>query len=131
MSRVPQTTGDAPSCQRPQGRTLPYSLTPCASLLQCLFASNNNYWRGRIWGPQVALVWLGLRRYDALPEARAARKVLVAQALRLELQDWRLFRQVAENYNGVMGAGEDVNSADPFYSWGALLGHVALLEAGF
>ena len=92
---------------------------------------DNDYWRGRIWGPQVALVWLGLRRYDALPEARAARHVLVAQALRLELQEWRLFRQVTENYNGLFGAGEDVNSADPFYTWGALLGHIALLEAGY
>jgi mevalonate kinase len=55
----------------------------------------------------------------------------VAQALRLELQEWRLFRQVTENYNGIFGAGEDVNSADPFYTWGGLLGHVALLEAGF
>jgi hypothetical protein len=92
---------------------------------------DNNYWRGRIWGPQVALVWLGLRRYDALPAARAARAVLVAQALRLELQEWRLFRQVTENMNGVFGAGEDVANADPAYTWGALLGHVALLDAGF
>jgi len=92
---------------------------------------DNNYWRGRIWGPQVALVWLGLRRYDAVPAARAARAELVAQALRLELQEWRLFRQVTENMNGIFGAGEDVANADPFYTWGALLGHVALLDAGF
>ena len=143
----------------------------------------DNYWRGRIWGPQVALVYLGLLRYDALPEARAARGVLVRQALRLELQDWRLFREVNENYNGIFGTGEGGN-ADPFYrawacgeregrglrslcscskpphfpappalflprqlnlptahthrllflsraDWGALLGHVSLLEAGF
>ena len=91
---------------------------------------DNNYWRGRIWGPQVALVWLGLRNYDAVPEARAARGVLVAQALKLELQEWRLFRQVSENMNGVFGVGEDVGNADPFYHWGALLGHISLLEAG-
>jgi len=94
---------------------------------------SNDYWRGRIWGPQVALVWLGLRRpeYAAVPEVQAARAVLVQQALRLELQEWRLFRQVTENMNGIFGAGEDVGNADPFYTWGALLGHVALLEAGF
>jgi hypothetical protein len=79
--------------------------------LPCLFGCNsverrddsffeNDYWRGRIWGPQVALVWMALQRYDAVPEARAARGVLVRQALRLELQDWRLFRQVNENHNG-------------------------------
>ena len=85
--------------------------------LPCLFGCNsverrddsffeNDYWRGRIWGPQVALVWMALQRYDAVPEARAARGVLVRQALRLELQDWRLFRQVNENHNGcVQSAG--------------------------
>jgi hypothetical protein len=79
----------------------------------------NDYWRGRIWGPQVALVYLALLRYDAVPEARAARGVLVRQALRLELQEWRLFRQVTENHNGVFGVGEDVGNADPFYrAWG-------------
>jgi hypothetical protein len=93
----------------------------------------DNYWRGRVWGPQVALVWLGLRRHDALPQARAARLVLVKHALALELQNWRLSRQVMENINSVCGAGEDGVGwgSDPFYTWGALLGHVALLEAGY
>ena len=93
----------------------------------------NNYWRGRIWGPQVALVWLGLQRHDAVPAVRAARKVLVKQALALELQNWRLSRHVLENINSICGAGEDGGgwSAEPFYTWGALLGHVGLLEEGF
>ena len=74
-----------------------------------------SYWRGRVWGPQVALVWLGLRRHDNLPEARAARQVLVKQALALELQNWRLSRQVMENINSICGAGEDGNGwgSDP------------------
>lgn len=87
----------------------------------------NDYWRGRIWGPQIALVWLGLRRY---PQADSARAVLVKQALALELQEWRLFRQVTENCNSIFGAGEDVGNADPFYTWGALMGHISLLERG-
>jgi hypothetical protein len=93
----------------------------------------NNYWRGRVWGPQVALVWLGLQRHDAIPQARAARQVLVGHSLSLELQNWRLSRQVLENLNSICGAGEDGGGwgEDPFYTWGALLGHVALLEAGF
>ena len=94
---------------------------------------SDNYWRGRTWGPLVALVWLGLRRHDALPEARAARQVLVKQSLALEVQNWRLSNHVNENYNSICGAGEDGNGwgSDPFYVWGALLGHVALLEEGF
>lgn len=94
---------------------------------------SNNYWRGRVWGPQIALVWLGLRRYDTLSAVRAARQVLVKQALKLVLQNWRLSRQVLENLNSICGAGEDGGGwgADPFYTWGALGGHVALLEAGF
>jgi len=93
----------------------------------------NNYWRGRAWGPQTALVWLGLRRHDALPQARAARQLLVAQNLGLVLQNWRQSNHVMENINSVCGAGEDGGGwgADPCYTWGALFGHVALLEAGF
>ena len=30
---------------------------------------DQDYWRGRIWGPMNFLVYLGLRNYD-LPEAR-------------------------------------------------------------
>ena len=107
------------------------------------------------------MVWLGLRRHDGVPEARAARQVLVKQSLALELQNWRLSRHVMENINSICGAGEDGNGwgADPFCgsstrdakppcfarpyhnsrhhhvhnadTWGSLLGHVALLEAGF
>ena len=46
------------------------------------------------------------------------------------MQEWSLFRQVTENYNGVIGVGEDVNSADPFYHWGALPALMAFIEAG-
>ena len=31
------------------------------------------------------------------------------------LQNWRLFHQVVENMNGIVGIGEDVGNADPFY----------------
>ena len=35
-----------------------------------------------------------------------------------------------ENYNAVNGRGHDVHNADPFYTWGGLLGYVALMEHG-
>ena len=46
---------------------------------------------------------------------KSARAALVAQGKRLVLQEWDLFRQVTENYNGIVGVGEDVQNADPFY----------------
>ena len=33
-----------------------------------------------------------------------------------------------ENYNALLGAGDDVTSSDKFYHWGALLGYVEYLE---
>jgi hypothetical protein len=89
-----------------------------------------NYWRGRIWGPQVALIYFGLQRYDSIPAVRAARLVLVSEARALMLRDWRLYRHINENYNSVTGSGSDNGSADPAYHWGALLGFLSLLEAG-
>ena len=76
---------------------------------------------------------MGLRKHDALPEAHAVRQILVKQALALEMQNWRLFRQILENINANCGLGEDGGGwgADPFYTWGALLGHIALVDAGF
>ena len=55
---------------------------------------DNNYWRGRIWGPQVQLLYWALRRYDHVPEARAARLSLVEQGARLGLTLWRGSAQV-------------------------------------
>jgi hypothetical protein len=52
--------------------------------------------------------------YAALPGVAAARSALVSQGLALLMQEWGLFRQVTENYNGIVGVGEDVGNADPF-----------------
>ncbi len=89
-------------------------------------------WRGRIWGPHLQLIYWALAnpKYKDISSVKAARTSLVAQGKRILLQEWDLFRQVTENYNGVIGAGEDVGNADPFYHWGALAGFMSFLESG-
>lgn len=88
---------------------------------------DNEYWRGRIWGPMNFLVYLGLRNYD-LPEAR---KIMADKSLDLLMREWKTYNRVYENYNAVTGAGDDVSSSDGFYSWGGLLALIPLMEAGY
>jgi Mannosylglycerate hydrolase MGH1-like glycoside hydrolase domain len=85
---------------------------------------DQNYWRGRIWGPMNYLVYLGLRNYD-LPQARSA---LADKSYALFLKEWREHGHVHENYNAILGTGDDVSSSDRFYHWGALLGYMKYLE---
>jgi len=85
---------------------------------------DQNYWRGRVWGPMNYLVYLGLRNYN-LP---AARKDLAAKSLNLFLSEWNSNGHVHENYNATLGQGDDVTSSDRFYHWGALLGFITHLE---
>jgi putative isomerase len=87
---------------------------------------DQNYWRGRIWGPMNFLVYLGLRNYDL----RDARADLVERSARLLMKSWQSDRAIYENYNANTGAGNDVRSSDAYYHWGALLGVMELLEKG-
>ena len=87
---------------------------------------DQDYWRGRIWGPMNYLVYLGLLNYDQ----PAARKQLAQKSLALFNQEWRLNGHVHENYNAITGMGDDVGSSDRFYHWGALLGLIDYLENG-
>ncbi len=85
---------------------------------------DQNYWRGRIWGPMNYLVYLGLRNYDdATVRAEFAQK-----SYSLFLKEWSEKGHVHENYNAMTGSGDDVTSSDRFYHWGALLGYVEYLE---
>lgn len=86
---------------------------------------DQNYWRGRIWGPMNYLVYLGLKNYDQ-PEIDQARRQLAQKSLDLFLNDWRTNGHVHENYNGATGSGDDVANSDRFYHWGALLGLISL-----
>ena len=85
---------------------------------------DQDYWRGRIWGPTNYLVYLGLRNYDQ----PAARRLLAQKSLALFNQEWELHGHVHENYNAVSGMGDDVNSSDRFYHWGALLSLIGTTE---
>ncbi len=85
-----------------------------------------NYWRGRIWGPMNFLMYLGFRRYD-LPDAR---RDLAERSYRLFMKSWKERGAIYENYNCVTGRGDDVANSDGFHHWGALLGVMSLLEQG-
>jgi hypothetical protein len=85
---------------------------------------NQNYWRGRIWGPMNYLVYLGLRNYD-FPGARRA---LAKKSLEIFSPEWTAKGHVHENYNAVTGAGDDVPNSDPFYHWGSLMGLISYME---
>jgi glycogen debranching enzyme len=85
---------------------------------------DQNYWRGRIWGPMNYLVYLGLNNYDDAE----TRKEFARKSYELFLKEWREKGHVHENYNAILGTGDDVSSSDQFYHWGAMLGYVEYLE---
>jgi hypothetical protein len=85
---------------------------------------DQDYWRGRIWGPMNYLVYLGLRNYDQ-PEAR---RQFAKKSVELFLREWQQKGHVHENYNAISGDGDDVTSSDRFYHWGALLGLIEYVE---
>jgi hypothetical protein len=86
--------------------------------------NDQNYWRGRIWGPMNYLVYLGLQNYDD----SAVRKQFAQKSYDLFLKEWKENGHVHENYNATLGSGDEVSSSDRFYHWGALLGYVEYLE---
>jgi putative isomerase len=85
---------------------------------------DQDYWRGRIWGPMNYLVYLGLRNYEE-PEVQ---REFAEKSYELFLQEWKKNGHVHENYNGITGSGDDVSSSDRFYHWGALLGYIQYLQ---
>lgn len=87
---------------------------------------DQNYWRGRVWGPMNYLVYLGLRNYD-VPQVR---RELAQKSLDLVQKEWREKGHLHENYNAITGEGEDVTNSDAFYHWGALLGLIEWMEDG-
>jgi hypothetical protein len=85
---------------------------------------DNDYWRGRIWGPFNFLVAEGLRRYrfdDVAAE-------LARKGLDMFMRNWRADGGIYENYNAETGAGGDVWNAARLYHWGGLLALIAIQE---
>jgi glycogen debranching enzyme len=85
---------------------------------------DNEYWRGRIWAPMNFLVYLGLCNYD-LPDSR---KELSEKSMKLLMNEWITKHHVHENYNAETGNGDDVQSSNAYYHWGALLGMIQMIQ---
>lgn len=82
---------------------------------------DQDYWRGRIWGPMNYLVWRGLGRYGSAT-ARLAQHKLSQNSLDLFLNEWRAKGHVHENYSATGADSDTSETTDWFYHWGALLG---------
>ena len=89
--------------------------------------ADQDYWRGRVWGPMNFLVYLGLCNYDQ----EQARRDLAQRSQRLFLKNWRESGFVCENYSAITGLGGEISNSDRYYHWGGLLGMIALIEAGY
>lgn len=85
---------------------------------------DNEYWRGRIWAPMNFLVYLGMCNYD-IP---AERQELADKSMNLLMNEWLTKHHVHENYNAETGDGDDVNSSNAYYHWGALLGMIQMIQ---
>ena len=58
----------------------------------------------------------------------AAQSQLAAKSYELFLKEWSEHGHVHENYNAVLGTGDDISNSDRFYHWGALLGYMEYLQ---
>jgi putative isomerase len=76
------------------------------------------YWRGRIWGPTNYLVYEGLKR-NGMDEAASE---VATKSTILFLKEWQEKGHIHENYNAISGVGDDViGSSVKYYAWGGLL----------
>ncbi len=83
---------------------------------------DNDYWRGRVWGPTNYLVTEGLRLCGYEDLARE----MAEKSLDMFLQGLRTNGHMYENYNAETGQGDDVENSDPFYTWSGLLPYLFL-----
>jgi putative isomerase len=88
---------------------------------------DQEYWRGRIWGPMIYLVYQGLLNYDT-PIAIQARRELAGKSAALFRKEWEGKGHVHENYSAISDDSDTSRSSDRFYHWGALLGLIEYEE---
>lgn len=88
--------------------------------------ADQDYWRGRIWGPMNWLVYEGLSAYGF----DDVRREMGRRCMRTFLGEWQGESHVHENYNGTTGEGDDARYSEPVYFWGGLLALIGLLESG-
>ncbi|MCD6331921.1 MAG: hypothetical protein J7L89_01485, partial [Bacteroidales bacterium] len=50
---------------------------------------------------------------------------------KLLLKSWLGENHVYENYNAITGQGNDAGGSDAFYTWGALLGYIGMIDQGY
>jgi neutral trehalase len=87
------------------------------------------YWKGAIWAPMNFLVYLGMREY---PELSEARRDLADKSVELFLRNWQSHGFVCENYSPIDGTcTEPQLTSSPWYTWGGLLALIGLMEEGF
>jgi putative isomerase len=84
----------------------------------------NIYWRGRVWANVNFMIWQGLRRYGFESDATK----LAKDSVSLFNQSWVADRLCGENYNAETGEITDRSETDPFYTWGAMLPLLGVLE---
>lgn len=84
---------------------------------------DNVYWRGRVWPPLNLLVYLGLGRAGLAKEAGD----LAQASWRMFQEAWRR-RQCPENFNAETGEADDQPDTDLFYSWGALMALLPVID---
>ncbi|MBZ5667345.1 MAG: hypothetical protein LAO30_22430 [Acidobacteriia bacterium] len=79
---------------------------------------DQQYWRGRIWGPTNYLLYEGLKR-NGIDEPAAE---VATKSTSMFLKEWQSKGHIHENYNGKNGMGDDViGSSVRYYAWGGLL----------
>ena len=60
-----------------------------------------------------------------------ARRELAEKSLSMFLNEWNRKNYISENYSAFDGTGDDPRiKSHPFYSWGALLGMISMIENG-
>lgn len=88
-------------------------------------SGENSYWRGRIWPPLNFFTWEGLRRYGRDDVASA----LASRSWEMFSAEWEQHRHCHENFHIRDPHLHESPDSDPFYSWGALIPLMALLES--